>query len=385
MTVGDGGGVADYSLVDRISGSRWYRVSLAGVNSGAANARLRIVRHADDASAGGVAYTDGAYLNVGIETAPTDGWISAKRTENNNGLDAETDLNHIDVWGIPGDADAIAFWKITAQILGLGFYMGRMTDGIHKASVQPHWIDSADGTGTNGTGAWSTVNDSGLSGDSSARFTEGAGAGGGYFEWTISGDEARRLAATPRRIIGLVQVDAVDATFLLGAYADSGNTNLAPHNVKVNPAVAGAYTLLDLGSINLVGVFPENVPDTSEPDLVIRITLSGMTNTEKADIDALFLPPVKDDFMIYHIIQGSGFGASGLWIDGHNHSVVPEDRGFDRNDHQGTMWTLAPGQTMNRIVFMTFNNASQFTFDLAAGFDWRLEVTPRGRHLIGSR
>lgn len=384
-TPDDAGGVADYSVVERTGGFTWYRVSMSGVNSSAANARLQIIRTSAAASASSIWYMDGAYLNVGNIAPPSDGWISSRRTENNNSLDTEADINYCDVWGIPGDVDALAVWKLEAQSLGLGFYMGRMTDGKTRASEQIHWLDSADGTGTTlGTGAWSTVNNAALAGNSSARFTE-ANGNGGYFEWTLSGDAARKFARTPRTVLALVLVDAVDATFKLGVYGDSGNTDFASHNAVVNPAVAGAYTLLKLGTIDLQGVLPDDVPDTTEPDIVLRVTLSGMTNTEKADIDAIFMPPVLDDYMVYHITEGNGFGANELWLNGHTKQIIPESRGFDRHDWQGSMWTLAPGQVMNRLVFMTFAHTSQFTFDLTAGFNWKLEVTPRGRHLIGSR
>jgi hypothetical protein len=336
------------------------------------------------ASAGATWYVDGAYLNVGTQTVP-DGWISSRVTENNNSKESEADINYCDVWGIPGDVDAVALWKLTAQSQGLGFYMGRMIDGNYLASRQIHWLDSADGTGTtSGNGAWSTDSDSGWAGNSAALFTEGATNNGGYLEFTLSGVAARRFAATPRHIIALTQAETTGMTYLLGVYADSGNTDFASHNTTVSAAVGGTPTLLDLGTVNLAGVLSADVPDTDEPDIVIRITIDGMAQNETLYIDALFMPPaVIEDYMVYHITLGSGFGADELWINGHEESVIPEDRGFDRYDHEGTMWSLANGQTMNRIVYMTFNNSTQFTYDLGAGFNWKLDVTPRGRHLIG--
>jgi hypothetical protein len=386
ISPGDPGGVADYSIVSRIGSKTWYRISISGDTNN--NAKLEIIRHADDAADSGSFNVDGCYLNINGLVVPGDGWISSRRTENNYSLDTEADINYCDVWGIPGDAEAVAVWKLTAQSVGLGFFMGRMTDGKTKASEQVHWIDSADGTGTvgaGGNGVWSTNNNAAWAGDSAALFTEGATNNGGYLSFTISGDEARALARTPRRVIALLQSATTDLTVLLGVYGDSGNVDFASHNTAVSPAVAGVPTLLNLGTINLAGVLPDDVPDTAEPALEIRLTLDGLTSTETVHIDALFLPPVKDDYMVYHILEGNGFGANQIWLNGHTRQVVAEDRGFDRHFWQGSMWALEPGQVMNRLVFMTFAHTSQFTYDLAAGFNWKLEVTPRGRHLLGSR
>jgi hypothetical protein len=377
----------DKSIVSKTGGATWYRVPVNGSNTAAANAYIEVTRVSGAASAGATYYVDATYLNINTQTVP-DGWISSRVTENNYSLETEADINYLDVWGLPGDADAVAIWKITAQSQGLGFYLGRMIDGKTLASKQTHWLDSADGTGTasaGGNGVWSTDANASWAGDSAALFTEGTTNNGGYLEFTLSGVDARNFARTPRKIIGLVQADVVAATLLLGVYGDTAQTNFASHNVAVSPAVAANPTLLDLGTVSLAGVLPDNVPDTANPDIVIRITVDGLAQTEKVYIDALFLMPLKPEDIVYHITQGSGFGANDIWIDGLNKQIVPEDRGFDRHMWQGSMWYLAAGQTMNRLVYMTFNNATQFTYDLAAGFNWKLDYIPRGRHLVGSR
>lgn len=375
---------SDKSTTDS-AGATWYRVVLSGSFTAGNSIRLEFLSTAasDDWN------VDACYLEVGTTTAPP-GWMSSYRIENRNDIQdtnatTRAYFNSLDTWGIPGDEDALALWKLTAQSVGLGFYAGRMVDGTYLAVQQDHWIESdeQDAASATGNGVWSTQADANTTNGSYRRFTEGTSNLGGYTEFNYTGSDLRKLAATPRRVIALVNSNQAACTFKFDVYADS--TNFTPENVATTVKVAATtWHLLDLGILNLTGIVPADVPDTTEPTFALRVTIAGLSSTNTAAIDAIFLPPVIDDYMIYNIQVGSGFGANQLWVNGNNETVIPEDRGFDRHDWKGSLWNLSAGPIMSRTVFMTFANSTQYTYDLTAGFDIKLTVTPRTRHLMGT-
>jgi hypothetical protein len=194
-------------------GLTFYRYSLSDDGDPArsnANVRVGVVRHTDDANVTGAYYVDGLYIEVSGEnsTTPPDAWMSSRNLDNRNDIQStsqatENYLNYIDVWGIPGDAPALAQWDFNFGNVGVthdprAFICSMVTDGYYRADEQRHWIESDDGdiTFTAGTGSWS--NQTGTTNNHFKRYAA-TGAGTAKITWAPSSD-LLEMAETPRTV-----------------------------------------------------------------------------------------------------------------------------------------------------------------------------------------
>lgn len=385
LQAGDAGGVSDRIAPDAVDGSQlWYRVALTGSNSSAADAQLLIYRASGSATQNSQFWIDACYMEVG-GGAP-DAWASAYAIDNRNDPNSSNEdrINYIDTWGVPGDAPALVTHKLDWTAITSSksvFYAGKATDGKILAAERVSWVDSDQFSTSFATNAaWSTG--TGTSKNHYHRLTQDGSISEGSGELSlpsVSGDTVREMFANPIRAFGICRSSSVAATFKL-SYGLNPATADSSEEITVG-ATVNNWALLDFGMINMSGQLPFDVPDTSEPDLNLLLTIEGLpgSGSDTADFDALLLMST-DEFLI---VESSNFTTSNeFYVRGHYQDTILSELGYRDKERLGTMWTLEPGRTMNRITFAITGPTGIYTLTDAALVT--LEITPRTRHLLGA-
>lgn len=378
---------ADKSMVDS-AGATWYRVVLSGTAHGSATGvQLRIRRKSADAATISVFNVDATYLQTGTTTAP-DAWCSTSAIQNRNdpastSSATEAQINYLDVWGVPGDSDAVVKTSVTLGSVSRTTIMAsRHSDGEILAANVDHWIESDELTTVSASGTWSTG--TGTSDNHYQRFTEGGSPGANSRAYiSLTGSSARALLKYPRRIFALARSSSTTSQFV-GVSTVAGELNLTDKtktsDTGTGVATVNTWELLDLGLINGYGLMPSAPPIDAEQEVFINIYVQSAPSSSTNDIDALLLPVLGDEFAIWVGKEETRSSGGEIIFDGTAKAVVSAASGIYEQP-TGGLWYAAAGK-MNRYVFAVVD--SDNVFAIADTMSVSFTVYPRTRHLLGT-
>lgn len=370
-------------------GNTWYRYSFSDDGSparAAANLRLRIGRESANATKATTFYVDNLFIMVGTTTIP-DAWCSTSAIQNRNdptsaSAATEARINYVDVWGVPGDSDAV-----TQTVVELGavtrstIIASRHTDGAILAANIDHWIESDEFTTTSASGTWSTG--TGTSDNHYQRFTEGGSPGTNSRAYILlTGSSARALLKYPRRIFSISRSSSLLSQFVCavataGAYITE-KTNSSTTGTAVQ--TVNTWELIDLGLLQGAGVLPDSVPTDADQEVSLSVHIQSAPSSSTNDIDALFIPVVGDEFAVWVGKENTKSSGGEILFNGVTRRVVSEGSGINE-DPAGALWYTAP-QKMNRYIFAVVGSSGANT--LADTMAISFTIYPRTRHLLGT-
>jgi len=381
------------SITDR-NGNTWVRVEVSGSEATNADCKLRIIRATSDATVATTFYVDACYVEVSTAavTVPAAGWSSYysldNRADETNA--AMGQRNWLDLALIPGDAPALVRYANTIGGTGVStMIMTRAVSGKHHNSDRLHMIDSASFTAsTTSSATWSTGSDVSYHNGNYRRLTS-SGTGSGQAFITISGDTARALLDTPHAAYVLCDssdsnaAPTVRMTAVLNSNYDSISASIM-NSVKTNPEIDAdsSIYLRFVGTVNAVGTLPDEVPDTSNPDVRFTVIFENIPNTDYVTFDSLWLFPIAENELT--IVQNTNVQLLGvIWFDGYQRAVIPTTYGIAEPKTLGRTFTLAPGLTNNRTIWYGelpassgWTNTDTFTITTT--------IWPRTRQLLGT-
>ena len=215
----------------------WYRYVLSDDGSparGSATIRFWVRRKSADVNQISSYFLDGAYIEIeganGI-VAP-DAWMSARNIDNRGDIEATTQatenhLNYWDVWGVPGDVDALVEikldWENTSVFINK-MIIGQIRDGKLMAADEIIWIEDNDFT-TGGTldSTWTQPSDAARSAGQYRRLTESGAGSTGDSSLTIAftDSQARSFLHNPKRIMLVYQSRSSATEFEVSVYTHS--------------------------------------------------------------------------------------------------------------------------------------------------------------------
>jgi hypothetical protein len=370
-------GNADRTMVDS-AGNTWWRIVVSGTDLTAGNDARLYIR-----SDGGAAelYIDAAYLEIGTTVVP-DAWCSSMEWENRNDKDyASGGIHYVDLWGIPGDAMALMETKATitdATGSPNRLYLGKTSDGQVLAADQITWIESDEFTSQSGTISVTWSAGTGTSDNHYYRATYSSGTGQGVRTAPKSGDAARQLALTPRRVFGLIRASDV-STAEVRCRVASGTELLLSDWLQLN--ANNVWELVDFGLMNGAGIITAEVPDSATPTINFQLDCQNLGSGDTLDFDAFLLMPVEE-FLITRSISPGPAVTHTFHIRPVYEDVVNDDKGYAEAGTLGSMWYAWPGRRTTRII-MAWELATTSVYTLANSADVSFNITPRTRHLLG--
>ena len=368
-------------------GNTWYRavVSSSSFTSG------NDVRLEFEADGGASTFNvDAAYLQLGTDTAPN-GWASAKHIENRNDPDSsnEDEICYIDVALLPGDAPALARYKISmttsaADAEGILAFRGRDTSVL--IANQEFWLEGEDNTSTvANSGTWSTVVDAARSAGNYERLTEGAGTSGGSLVFKFTGATARQFYHTPRHVYIIAKTDAATVTNVNAKIEMRFGGNIVLFTGEtISFQDTTDWQIVDLGALNFAAVLPATVTAAANPlNINLYITVDGAANTELYDIDAAWLPFIEESLTVS--TDTTLNTSNDFWLDGFQEAVISD--GLNERNQQGSIWQLEPGRICNRFMLQLYEITSPDLNEHKLGniSDVTIEVQPRTRYLMGTK
>lgn len=353
----DTGGVAAKTMISS-SGVTFYRVVCSGTTGvGATTAYLQVRRVSASATQVTNVWCDKVYAQTGTTTAPPA--FSSAKTLTNNGV------NRLDFWGIPGDMPALIDMSLTATgTNNSAFVFGKRTDGTRLASTIRYLIESTIFSG----GAFSTV--------SNYIRTTTTGASANYFanadNITPADDPAETARAIGDTIFKLYVVARASdtANSLYGQYSTSGYDTIDTDTATAT--TANTWELWDLGIVNPLGLV-QNQSGTSSFYLGFQATI----NSGSLDIDYALLIPVGEESLV---VEGSPKATYGT-LQKITYSVGYTAKYL--STWKGSMWTVAAGPQMTRIVYHDYGTARAVTAGNTLALS--VTVTPRTSHLLGTK
>lgn len=348
-------------------GDTWYRVSFSTTTTNTNGVLLYIIRASGDASATTVFFVDGCYVELSQDTVPS-AWCSTSAIENRYDVTSgnESRINYFDVWGIPGDSDALVDLSVDATSgTNTINIISRITgNNIHDIL---YWRESDQYTSL--VGSWSTS--TGTSDNHFFQLASGSATGqiGNSEDWQYLVKQSLRVFVIGRSssTTPTVEVKIYGASPLL-----SGSEIASTDAVSVN--AANTWELLDLGLLNLT----EYADGTSDLYEVVDVADAGSATV---DIDAVIFLPIRDEFMMVEIDDLSGAASSTK--DYTTNGGKKQVRGFDGflKQQKGSIWYAKPTKE-NRYIFFMIEDDAENT--LATAVTITLIVTPRTRHLLGT-
>lgn len=371
-------------------GNTWYRYSFSDSGSparAAANLRLRIARESANATRATTWYTDNLFIMVGTETVP-DAWCSTSAIKNRydpaaTSAATEGQINYVDVWGVPGDSNAVAKTTVTLGSVSRTTIMAsRHTDGEILAADIDHWIDSNELTTASSSGTWSTQSDANRSNGSYKRFTEGGSPGiNSRVYILLTGSDARSFLKYPRRFFIIAKSSSTTSDFV-GTLTSSGVSINGVNSTDLGTGVAntGTWELLDLGLVDGSGFLANSPPSDSDQEISITTYVQLAPSSSTNDIDALFFPVVGDEFAVWTGVTGTKASGGDIVFDGTTKSVISEGSGINENT-PGSLWYVSQSK-MNRYIFSVVGSSGSHT--LTDTMTVSFVIYPRTRHLLGT-
>ena len=368
----DSNGVSDKFTYD-IGGNKWWRVPLSSSGLTATNNhRIRVLA----SGAAAVFHIDAAYFRFGI-TDPPDAWCSYSSIDNRGDRTATNPdyQNWIDVWGIPGDVDALVRHEVTGTSItgtsGETFVLTAFKDKADKiASAFPHWIEGEDFTGTTetGSGSWADTVVAGTSAGSVARFTSGAASD--------SATAYNTFAYTPYPLRVYVRAKASVGTISM-FLAEDPTTPPSPILENITVTLDTDYQMYYIGRVQYQKPLASN--DTTGR---FAVGISGFSaGAQTADIDCVWLVPVIDGNMYFDITTSSSpMSSDSLKIDGINDDAWTSRRvGWT-----GVFPSATSGNDVTRFYYGRLEAQTAKTHYLDDALDVTLTIVPRSKHLLGT-
>lgn len=387
LTVGDGNGIADRTIVDD-RGVTWYRVSVSGITGGTDTLMYLIAyRHGSVATQVTTFYVDAAYTGIGTQTPPAAFATRGKVYNRNDPLGTnqatENQLNYIDTSLIPGDAPAFVEHKLTYGQLTNGgdrIIAARYSEGsVNMVDMRSHINSSAFSAGS-GTATAATGTSSAAWGGNYWRATDlGSGLDWRAFDVSYTGSTALSYSWGPRRIFLLAYDAGTAATYKVQVKS----AVLGPFHYEspeVTIGVAATWKLLDMGTFDISHTAAPNYPDSNYQRINYTVTVDPNTASGSAYFAGLYIMPVNDEHL-YTQIGAYGIATSDvIYTEGKYRRMflVGEE---NVTQWLGSYWYDKPGTATNRHEFFTWksNNA----FDITDYADVQLRVTPRTTSLMG--
>lgn len=381
----DPSSIADYDKTATDAGGRtWYRYSMSGQNA-AANFRIYIYRAAASATFASEYYIDGAYLEINQTVVP-DSWCSTSAIRNRyDPVTANPErINYVDVWGVPGDSDALVNTSVTCTAVTGSkdtVLASRWTDGKVNAADILHWVDSADMAWLILSGTQGTTNDASRAGGSYLRHTaDPSSVDNANLNISVGSDfaELAKFMSVPHRVFLITRTSSTATTYQIDA--DWGFTSAGGVANSVN--AANTWELLDLGYLNPLETA---ISDFSQVANGATITITVVPGATSATVDAdaiLLIPAVTDGWCV---VSGTTIAADATYVTQFIGTLGVALGGRDGSlpGRAGSIWTIPPGNRMSRYVFAATNDSSN-VHHLTDAFTVSLTVYPRTRHLLGT-
>lgn len=365
----------DKSWLD-IGGRTWYRYSFSDDGSPVrsnANAKIRVRRGSGDATKISTYWVDCAYIQVGTTTIP-DAFCSTSAIENRYDPTAsnESRINYLDVWGVPGDADAVATIEYSSSSARSCIF-GQMRDGKHTVTEKLHWNDSLSGSGPQ----WGTTADAARSGGEYHTYNDNDSDATAIIGSNINFTTYPGTSYPIWRVYALSQVSNTAITLspqvITGANTTTNETYTYPST--------GTWYAADCGLCNIKD-FADNYDGTTQGfTFRLNYDVSGGTyGAGSIKVDALMFIPVD-----YGALWGEFSSTqTSFAISGDRRSLLKGSSGAIGDPYLGKMWTVASGNRTSRII-TTLLSATNFTHSLTVTSDTQLTIIPKSTHLIGTK
>lgn len=398
LTSGDGNGVADKTIEDA-AGATWYRVPVSHTDTGSGGTyRLLVI------SNGGAAewVMDGAYFDTANNTTTVpDGWCSDNdfRMRGDRSTTNPAYINHMDIWGIPGDGPALITHIIDPTTITnnyLYLIVGKITDGKYLAADMEFWFDTDSSSGeTNfiatdfaNNGSWAAS--TGTTNNHFWRFSDGgAGTGEGGKIVFLDDDLIRRFFAVPRRLFVAVRTSHAGTVFTvyMGNKSAASDADLGiitdQKSIQVNSI--NTWELHDAGALVATDFIPDAIDApvvSGYPLIYMGVQVEMASASANADFDFMWAPWAgADSFMVIQLSSALAASAtSELHIDGNQEGVISSLIGSYEQNYIGSVWSVAPGPYTTRFTYQMLGSANQITIgDLN---EISFQVVPQASHML---
>lgn len=379
----------DSTYIDS-GGFTWYTYSIAATVATSANARIYVVRATADATQNTTFMIDNLYLQINTQTIPK-AWASSAALKNrydptSTSAATQQQINYLDVWGIAGDVPALV--KMTSDLtLASGtrksFIFNRLTaqrEGYNLVDQTQYtnWKNNGISLFSSGTnGAWSDVADAARTHGDYIRFTAAGGTGNGTSIFEFSD---RALYQYPHRVFVLCKASSAAITFNYSVdFVGTGTVNAVTGQSK-SVTNTGAWEFIDLGIINLTGMFP---PDYPSPGTQAQLSMkcSNVPNGATFEYDDVAFFIVDECFGIYKTSDVFSNGDT-IQIDSVQKMATSSTTGFKEpalGDIQGM--NITPYE-QNRYYFSIYEDDNGHV--LGDIFATELTIITRTSHLLGT-
>jgi hypothetical protein len=377
VTVNCVAGDEDKSVIGP-DGNTWRRFS---VTYGSISSNHDVAMKVDSLDRSGGAptfFVDGAYLELGTIVVP-DAWASSSNIDNRNDYATtsqatENYLNYIDVWGVPGDAPALARWFFDCSLNSNAESMIASMRGQQFDYVAPaHWIEDEEFDLT--LSDWT-------------RPADGARTNGEYIQLTDwpAGALDRVIGGVPRAgtdtlrggLRAIVLMYATSSTIGLKLRVSVDSVTFFSSDFLA-PATLSQWSAVDFGLVNIAGQVPRADDNSS---VTISIEPEGSAGTLR--VDAVMLLPTEQ-YLLFPLSNE----IYDRYIDGfyQQTSRVAASSGLYILNALGEFWTVRSGNNTSRGIFFFLGDATDddfeqydHTFEAAV----TLTLRPQTRHLIGT-
>jgi len=357
-------------------GNTWYRYSFSGTNTNA-NVKMSIVRASANATAISTFRVAASYIQTGTSTIP-DAWCSSKTIYNRyDPVSANPErINYVDVWGIPGDSDAIVDIKskVTAASSFPNItYYSRINDCKSTAANRKYWFDTLTGGGVI-DGAFSTVSDASRSGGSYLRYT--SNGSGSFFSATLSAtiSDLKNFVTWPSRVFALARTSNASSTIEISTI--SGNASIIPSGQGWTSA--NVWELIDLGALRPADAPLDYWSGTSG---TITLSIDAISTSKTIDIDSIICLPISDDGWMVGTHSASWSVNDVFYSLGSLRKFYSSVSAVS-SAYQGELWGCPAGNIMNRFIMVT--NGVSNVYVLTNAVTNELTIYPRTRHLLGT-
>lgn len=376
----------DYAVIGA-NGKTWYRYSVSGQNTVAANFRLRVFRTSAAGATEGGYFIDGAYLQTNTTVLPTGlSWCSANAIENRYDPSAgnKSRINYLDVWGLPGDSDAAITLKVeplTSRTDQTGWVIAKSTDGKYPAANLGCVYSATNAVWTYTPGFMSTADTDALNG-TARQNNSGIGATATF---SLTGTDAQLFLSKPRRIFVLGETDTSSSASTIDMIAYIEVVGLDRFNYETTAQASfvnnGEYEWIDLGLINATGVVPDNVPSISDVNITIEIDYNR-SGSEVLKFSGIYAMPLdlQDGLAVLELVVPT----EPFWLGNGDGSLIDGALGITR-PYTGRIESVASGNKMSRFYFSSYDkDIDDLHHNITATLSVSAEITPRTRHLLGT-
>ena len=360
------------------NGYTWYRYTMTGNNGGIANFRLYIQRTEPNSTQITTFYVDGTYMRL-TETTSPDAWMSARNLDNRLDIQStstatENQLNYIDIWGVPGDAEPLVDMTLASSTVGTQYaVISQVYDGEHKAAEKAGSYEAEDAATKDITdGGFTDPADAARSHGEYQRFTATDNAATGTFYWQMSAAASPAFTSSKLRVIAICRSDDTSATIKMATLHPAGAESAVARSVQTS----AVWEALDLGSIDATQAYDADTAYVQ--GFQIDFVIANVADTKYFDCDVIFFMPVDHGFM--YIPAGTPGNQPVIYIYGTKKRVTStENAGVQAH---GGIWACAPGNMTSRRHVLVFETDG--THDLTDDMNIALSITPRTRHLVGT-